>query len=210
MLSVYFQVFALLAPMGCGGSTIDYAGHNTHEYFALDGQRSWKYRQEDSSIDWRLEVSKIETVMVENFEIVTLEYSQLDPVLLLHEIQWSSDSSNGIVIHGYKVEGGDSVEFSPPIVVATRQMMMGDIVETTTENGVYASTLIGVESCANDWVTDDWTCLRFSISDGVDNETSPPFVGEWWLAADWGASRFRPAEYAEPWVLSEALWSAGE
>jgi hypothetical protein len=56
-------------------------------------------------------------------------------------------------------------------------------------------------------VTEPWECLHFSISDGVDDASSAPFVGDWWLAADWGTSRFQPAGYSTPWILSEAVWS---
>ena len=194
----------------CDQDNFSYAGHNTDEYFALDGQRTWKYRQEDLGIEWRMEASKAGTVTKGDYNVVTIDYGVLDPSELLYSIDWSSDSSFGIVVHGYSIEDGASLTFETPVLFADDQMIPGDIVETTTDGLTYTAELVGVEACANDWVTDPWDCLHFSISDGVDDATSAPFVGEWWLAADWGASRFQPAAYDTPWVLSEALWAPEE
>ena len=200
----------LLLPACDGQDQFQYAGHNTYEYFALDGQRTWKYRQDDLSVEWNMEATKSGTVDVGNYKVVTIDYGVLDPAELLYSINWSSDSSSGILIHGYTVEGGASVSFETPVALSEYRMVPGDIVETTTDGLTYTAELIGVETCENDWVTEPWECLHFSISDGVDNETSAPFVGDWWLAADWGASRFQPASYGTPWILSEAVWSPDE
>jgi len=191
----------------CDTDNYQYAGHNTYEYFALDGQRTWKYRQDDLTIEWRMEASKSGTVEKGNYDVVTIDYGVLDPAELLYSIDWSSDSSKGIAIHGYSVEDGDTVAFETPVALSEYRMVSGDLVETTTDGITYVSELVGVELCENDWVTDPWECLHFNISDGVDDSTSAPFVGDWWLAADWGTSRFQPAGYSTPWILSEALWS---
>ncbi len=193
--------------VGCEGSSYDYAGHNTYEYFALDGQRTWKYRQDDLSIEWRMEVTKTSTEDRNGTEVVTLDYSVLDPAELLYSIEWSSDSSDGILIHGYRIEEGYSASFTEPMIVAEYRMNPGDVVESVADGVTYTSTLVGVETCENDWVVDPWDCLHFSISDGVDGEGSAPFVGDWWFAADWGTSRFQPVDYSSNWILSEALWS---
>ncbi|MFT5680657.1 MAG: hypothetical protein ACI8RZ_001563 [Myxococcota bacterium] len=202
-------VGGLMMP-ACDGGTYEYAGYNTHEFFALDGERSWKYRQDDLSIEWRMEAGKAGTVTKGSYEVVSIDYSVLDPAELLYTIDWSSDSGSGILIHGYSVEDGDTVAFATPVGMSDYQMKPGEFVETTTDGVTYTSELVGMESCANDWVTEDWDCLHFSISDGVDDDSSAPFVGDWWLASDWGTSRFQPAGYDTPWILSEALWSPDE
>jgi hypothetical protein len=191
----------------CDTDNYQYAGHNTYEYFVFDGERTWKYRQDDLSIEWRMEARKSGVVDKGSTQVVTIDYGVLDPAELLYSIDWSSDSSNGIQVHGYSVEDGDAVTFDTPVSMSDYRMVPGDMVETVTNGVTYTAELVGVESCANDWVTDPWECLHFSISDGVDDASSAPFVGDWWLAADWGTSRFQPAGYSTPWILSEAVWS---
>ncbi|MDG1479759.1 MAG: hypothetical protein P8R54_09210 [Myxococcota bacterium] len=200
----------MMMAAACDGGSYDYAGHNTDDYFALDGERSWKYRQEDLDVEWRMEASKSGTVSKGNTEVVTIDYSVLDPAELLYSIDWSSDSSGGILVHGYSVEDGETVAFDEPVGMADSPMKPGELVETITNGMTYTSELVGVETCANDWVTEPWDCLHFTVSDGVDDDTSAPFVGDWWIAADWGTSRFQPAGYDTPWILSEALWSPTE
>ena len=194
----------------CDTDNYQYAGHNTYEYFVYDGERTWKYRQEDLGIEWRMEARKSGVVDKGSTQVVTIDYGVLDPSELLYSIDWSSDSSNGIQVHGYSVEDGDTVAFDTPVSMSEYRMVPGDTIETVTNGITYTAELVGVESCANDWVTDPWECLHFSISDGVDDASSAPFVGDWWLAADWGTSRFQPAGYDTPWILSEAVWSPEE
>jgi hypothetical protein len=191
----------------CDTDNYQYAGHNTYEYFVFDGERTWKYRQDDLSIEWRMEARKSGVVDKGTTQVVTIDYGVLDPAELLYSIDWSSDSSNGIQVHGYSVEDGDAVNFDTPVSMSDYRMVPGDIVETVTNGVTFTAELVGVESCENDWVTEPWECLHFSISDGVDDASSAPFVGDWWLAADWGTSRFQPAGYSTPWILSEAVWS---
>ena len=194
----------------CDTDNYQYAGHNTYEYFVYDGERTWKYRQDDLSIEWRMEARKSGVVEKGSTQVVTIDYSVLDPSELLYSIDWSSDSSNGIQVHGYSVEDGDTVAFDTPVSMSEYRMVPGDIIETTTNGVTYTAELVGVESCENDWVTEPWECLHFRVSDGVDDASSAPFVGDWWLAADWGTSRFQPAGYDTPWILSEAVWSPEE
>ena len=194
----------------CDNDNYQYAGHNTYEYFVYDGDRTWKYRQDDLGIEWRMEARKSGVVDKDSTQVVTIDYGVLDPSELLYSIDWSSDSSNGIQVHGYSVEDGDTVAFDTPVSMSEYRMVPGDTIETVTNGVTYTAELVGVESCANDWVTDPWECLHFSISDGVDDASSAPFVGDWWLAADWGTSRFQPAGYDTPWILSEAVWAPEE
>lgn len=198
-----------LALAGCTGSTFGYSGFNTHDYFAVDGNRSWKYVQEDGSVEWRMEVEKVSpAIETDDFTIHTFEYGIYDPAELLYSIEWSTDALNGIMIHGFAVEGGESVAFSAPLQISEGQMAPGEILEQSVDGYAFVSTFVARETCPNEWVTDDWECLHFTISDGVDDSSSPPFVGDWWFAADWGASRFNLPSYTSDWVLSEASWSA--
>lgn len=199
-----------LLMVGCTGSTYGYAGFNTYDYFAIDGNRDWKYVQDDNSVKWRLEVEKGSPRAVGDYTVYTFDYSIFDPAELLYSIDWSADSLDGIQIFGFTVEGGESVTFSQPLQVSEAQMAPGDFLEQSVDGFNFTSTFSAKETCPNDWVTDDWDCLRFTISDGVDDESSPPFVGDWWFAADWGASRFNVPSHTSDWVLAEANWSAEE
>jgi len=200
-------LIAALSLTGCTGSSFGYSGYNTHDYFAVDGSRSWKYVQDDNSVEWRLEVEKSATpIVVGNTEVYNFDYGILDPAELLYSIEWSTDSVDGIQIHSFAVEGGDAVTFSTPVQVSDPQMAPGESVETETDGYVFTSSFASAETCPNDWVTTDWNCLHFTISDGTDDASSPPFVGDWWFAADWGTSRFNVPAHSSDWVLSEANW----
>ena len=87
-----------LTLLACDGPSTAYTGHNTYEYMALDGTRTWKYSNE--SLPYDMTVEKIDSQKVDDVEIITLEYSKFDPQELLGAIKWSSDSLEGIQIHG--------------------------------------------------------------------------------------------------------------
>lgn len=191
---------------GCAGSSYQYAGYDTYEYFPLDGERMWEYATEDTAIDWNMEVEKVETQNKGDTELVTLEYAKKDPIELLHQITFSSNAQEGILIYGYAIEGGESVDFSTPVTMGAKQMSAGDKEKTKTDGVTYTAEMNGVQECPNLWVTDTWDCIHITITDGTDDETSPPFVGDWWIASNWGTSRFQHASMSEPWVLARGVW----
>ena len=202
------MIISMLLLTACNGPMTGYTGHSTHEYMALDGDRSWRYVND--GIEFDLSVEKVETKDANGTEVVTLEYSEYDPFKLLGSIDWSSDSSDGIMVHGYALEGQEAVSFDTPIGVSEYQMIPGDSVTTETNGSTFTSTFEAVESCPNDWVDEDWECLKFVIES--DSEASAyPFVGQWWLANAWGASQFiaenGPFGTESTWVLSQAQWS---
>lgn len=191
----------------CDGAGPSYTGHNTWEYFPLDGERSWKYAMDDDSAGYILEVEKVSTAEQGGTQIATLEYRKEDTGDLLYSVQWSSDSAGGILIHGYEVQGGDSVDFDAPVQFADYRMIGGDTVETQTNGMNFASTLVGLESCPNLWTTEEWECLHMSLDDGDgDDMAGPPFAGDWWIAGSWGASRFQPTGWNADWVLTNAYF----
>jgi hypothetical protein len=88
-------------------------------------------------------------------------------------------------------------------------MIPDDMIETSTNGATFTSTFIGLEMCPNNWTTDEWECLHFVVT--VDQaEHNYPFVGEYWLANGWGASRFLAEKgswaSAAEWVLIGATW----
>lgn len=202
------MIFSMLLFTACDGPMTGYTGHSTHEYMALDGDRSWRYVNDD--LDFDLSVEKLDVQMINGTEIVTLEYAEYDPYALLGSIQWSSDSSDGILIHGYSLEGQEATSFDTPILVADYQMIPGEVSKTETNGSTFTATFEAVESCPNEWVDDDWECLKFVIE--TDSTASTyPFIGSWWLANAWGPSRFvsdnGPFSASSEWVLSQAQWS---
>lgn len=185
------------------------AGFTLGDYFPLDGERTWRYTQDDQSFDWQLSVAKVpQTTTVGSTEIVTLEYYEFangSTGDLLYDIQWSADSSDGILVWGYSDEvTGESVSYDPPVTFGKRQMVPGDSYSTETDGRTFTTTFNVVESCPNDWRA-DWDCLSLTVDDGDgDDSAGPPFAGDWWIAASYGPSRFIPTGYTDPWVLATA------
>jgi hypothetical protein len=210
------QLFSLLLPLAavaCGGSKYAYNGQNLYDFFPLEDNRSWEYGQDDTSVAYRMSVTKNPVTTDEaGTEVVTLDYMSQDPEALLYSVQWSSDSSDGVLIWGW-TDGatGEAHEFRPPIVFAEAQMDVDQKVKTTTNGTTYTATFKGLESCANHWVRDDWECAHIILDDGDgDPNIGDPFVGEYWTAVDWGPSSFVPTGFTQPWVLLRADWSPDE
>jgi hypothetical protein len=203
--------FLLIA---CGGTSTQYSGYsNIHKYMPLDGNRSWRYENDGSSFD--LSIEKTNAELFDGTEIVTISYAKYEPVESLASIDWSSDSLNGILIHGYTITNEGGMEFEIPIVFAQTRMLPGESNETTTDGITFTSTFVALEQCPNNWVDENniWDCLKFEVSsDG--SSTNFPFIGEWWLANTWGPSRFITPDgsfgSSNTWILSQATYSPEE
>lgn len=189
---------------GCkGGNRYGYSGFALYHYFPLDGQRSWEYVSDDFS--YKLVVEKTGVERKRDFQIVQLDYSEQDPATqektLDYSIKWSSDSTNGVLVHGVKVEGQDTdwQTFDTPVELG-KNVVKGDQTTTETNGTTFTSTFVGVEDCPNNWVTDTWQCLHITIDD---EGAGYPFSGDYWLAASWGPSRFTPTGQSNPWVLAK-------
>ena len=67
-------------------------------------------------------------------------------------------------------------------------MVPGEVSTTETGGSIFSSTFDAVETCPNEWVDDDWECLKFTITteSGV---STYPFVGPGGLQI-LGPSRF--------------------
>lgn len=203
---MFFLMFAC-APEG---SNTNYSGHNTHEYMPLDGVRSWQYQNDGAAFD--MVVEKTNTNTVDGIDIITYTYSKKEPSESLATIDWSSDSLNGILVHGYTLTNQGGMEFETPVILADYKMVPGESVETITDGITFTSTFVAMEQCPNNWIDEDntWDCLKFEISSDS-SSGSFPFVGEWWLANTWGPSRFITPDgsfgSSNTWVLSQATYS---
>ena len=204
-MNLFALLFACTVPDGPS-----YSGHGTYDYLAFDGERTWKYQSEDTETPYTLVVEKTDYAYSDGLESITFEYSTEDPQALLGSVTWESGGINGSGITGYSV-GGDSVTFDTMVGFANHRMVSGDTVETTSNGATFTSTMLGLEPCPNNWSSDDWECLYFSLE--VDQaEHNFPFIGEYWMANGWGASRFNVATGAwgsgADWVLIGATWTA--
>jgi len=208
----------------CGTPDYQYAGYRTYEHFPLDGaEREWLYKHQEK--DYLMKVEKLPNpAAMGSKRIHTLRYAQDDPYRLMYSIKWSSDSTDGVEIHGYMLEdGGDDgsdgndtgaagdvitgqwVEFSPPLHLTEFQMAPGDAVQSSAGGFDYTTTFETMEGCPNDW-RNDWDCMKVVIESTEPDP--PPFVGTWHWATRYGASLFQPQGENYPWTLVTAEYVA--
>jgi hypothetical protein len=197
-----------LALMGCNGNSFQYAGHDVYKYYPLDGDRAWEYANTDE--EWLLEVTKMSpSIIVDDVEVITLEYSVKDPYALMYGVDWSSSSADGVMIHGYSLEQtGESLSFETPIQFAEHEMVSGESNTTETDGYSFTSSFVSVETCYNHWTTDDWQCLHFEVLE--DGGAELPFLGEYWIATRWGTSAMLTQGNENEWILTQGSYSSGE
>ncbi|MEC7946703.1 MAG: hypothetical protein VX265_03985 [Myxococcota bacterium] len=210
-VSTLASLISAVAVTGCGGPSTTYAGASIHEYLPLEGDREWEYWQCEPSSSSCTPDADFETLLVEknpttrsagNSEVVTLEYSVLEPIELLHTIDWSSDSRTGIQIHGWSVgaDGSESFRADSPITVSEYKANQDDVFESTTDGLTFTSTFLGETECTTHWVPNDpYKCVQFRIEGGNGDE---PIVGDWYFSQSWGMVRHQPTDLNAPWVLA--------
>lgn len=200
---------------GCGEPTYGYQGYQMYDKFPLDGTRQWEYNNEDESINWTLLVEKKDTAIVGENQVVTLEYSNDDTGDLFFTVDWSSDSTDGILLHGYEdiANAASPVTFSSPIQVAEKWMLPGDVVTTETDGFTFTSTFNNVEGCGTYWVPDwdDVQCVVMTIDDGDgDPATNGQFTGTYWLVPRYGIALMELTSSQGRWNLAKAIWDDQE
>ena len=188
-----------------------YSGFSVYDYLAFDGDRAWTYQSE--SEDYTLVVEKYPSTFIDGIETATFEYSKEDPYEALGSVTWQSGSTDGIGIESYSL-GGEKIELDEFVVFAKTRMADGDTVESSANDVNFTGIFNGQENCPNDWGTEtDWVCLYFSLSAEQEGH-GIPFVGDYWMANGWGASRFKtnegPWASDEEWVLIGAEWENAE
>ena len=232
LIALSFITSGGLAMTACGTPDYQYAGFRTYDHFPLDGMtREWTYKHPEK--DFLMHVEKMENpATLGPKKIHTLLYAQEDPYRLLYSIKWSSDSTDGVEIHGYMVEenanlgdngGGDDggatdtgmvgedvvtgqwVEFSQPLQLTEFQMAPGEVVVSSGGGVDYTTTFETMEGCPNDWRA-DWECMKIVVES---SEVNPaPFVGTWHWATRFGTSLFQPQGENSPWTLVTAEYIA--
>ncbi len=215
MKTFYLLLTAFLA-IGCNskddgssdweGSSSNDSGHTDSGYLASDhfplSPAVWTYVNE--SEDFMIEASVVSTETVSGTEVATFEYVNVDEGnTLLFNIKWSSDSVNGIQIHGYTLSDASWVNFSQPLQIVERLVELNSSVESSVDGYAYSASFEAYENCPNLW-TVDWNCMKVVITSEEPN--AAPFLGTWHWAAEFGTSLFKPEGAEHPWQLASQEW----
>jgi hypothetical protein len=210
----YLLVAFALSSVGCAGQKFAYPGEKLWERFPLEGQRLWEYTNEDSSVEFTLSIEKVGSVLVDGKDIVTLAHTAVDSEggeVLLHEVDWSTDSDDGIELWSWTDfstdPAGVTTTFDPPIQMAAREMNAGDSVTTATGGGVFTGQYLGLTDCPNNWSNDTWECAQVELSSDVGGL---PFTGVYYIAMSYGMSWMEPSEVGGKWVLANAVFGVDE
>ncbi len=228
------HVALLIAPLAaCNGSSYTYDGEPIAEYYPLDGERWWEYRQcasfdsgapVDTSVysfydptgcndpeEGILRTEKFpETTSQGSVEVVQLDTYRIDGTgssTPVYSVKWSSDNSKGIRIYGWTdLTTGAVTTYDPPIQFAEHQMNVGDSVETTTGGASFTTTFHTAKAdCPNNWSGMWDECMHLEIvADGV----SAPFLGNYFIGASYGLAAFQAADASDVWVLDDACWKS--
>lgn len=200
---------SLLLP-SCGGSSYTYTGYRMHKQFPLDGDREWQYLNDADDVENPMRVEKISTpTMKGNTAVYTLEYYNEETGDIVRSVDWSSDSINGVQIHGYidYEASGEEVTFDPPILFADDEMAPNASVVTETGGYTFTSTLMYSEPCPNHYVPDWEDCLKMVLDDGDGDDTTGALVaGEYWLVPSYGTAWFRMTPDSNNWRLWKHDW----
>jgi hypothetical protein len=203
---------ALLLGSACKGGGYTYEGQKLSDYFPLYGEPHWEYALDGDAEGKQMTVDKNPVTQKDgDRELVTLDYALSKPsVQLLTSIVWSSDSSDGVLVHSMTDQlTGTTTTYDPPVIVAEATMTVDDVIETETGGSTFSTTYVGQEDCPNLWVTDTdedvWECVHIKVDDGDgDPNSGPLFAADWWWAADWGTSRFLARGNSGQWILLDA------
>lgn len=215
----------------CSGSSYSYDGEPIAEYFPLDGDRWWEYRQcasydsgtaVDTSVysfydgtgctgpeEGLLRIEKFrETDMRDGIEVVRLDTFHIaadGSSTPIYNVEWSSDNSKGIRVYSWTDQTtGTVTTFDPVIQFAAHQMNVGDTVSTSTGGTTFTTTFHKVlADCPNNWSGEWDECMHLEItSDG----SSAPFLGNYFIGASYGMAGFQAASASDVWVLDDADW----
>ena len=208
------MILALL--VACEPSTTGYSGEQMAEFFPLDGHRSAVYTSEDTTVLTQLAMEKVEpTEIVDDRELVTLEYSDEETGDLQFSVQWSAVPGDAVYIHGFALGADALVTFDPPVSITDDddRMRAGDAVETSTTDSAGASYTFkstfsaAVPECPTIW-TDKWTdCIEMVIEDGG---AGLPFSGTYTLVTGYGPAYMLLSGDTANWNLTRYEYVAAD
>lgn len=197
---------------GCGQNQFDYPGQSVWELFPFDGQRTWDYVSTDASLAYKMIATSLnEPEPMDGRNVYTVDYAKecvgTDPDCidgdLLRRIQWSSDSSGGVFVHGFAVGSAEITALSPPLQVALDPHERAEFVETETGGATWTSTLLGNEPCPIRMNANWDECAKLEIT--VDAGDGYPIAGLWWATLGHGVAAMEIATETGQWQASDVL-----
>lgn len=202
------MLFAL-ALFGCGGPGYTYGGSEVWQLFPFDGTRTWEYISTDTSLSYKLLVTSIgEAEAIDGTNVYTLDYTTecvaADPDCvdgeILWKLRWSSDPTDGVLIHAFDV-GAGMQDIVPPMQMTFDTMKKGEVAETTTGGANWTSTMLGTESCPIAMAANWEECGLFEVA--VDAGDGFPMAGKWWATKGNGVAAMELATQTGRWELSD-------
>ncbi len=195
-------MFLLLAALqGCNPSNTAFSGHSISEFFPLHGvKRDAVYKNDDASFTEKMLVEKLsETELSDGTDVSTLEHYLESSTgrTLIGTVEWSSETSDGVRIHGYSDGDGASTAFDPPVAISPstdKWQTDDDPVCTETGGFTFRSELIGFEDCPVAWGPDWSDCLHVALvgcssdCECEEDESGLLFVGEYWQVSTYGTA----------------------
>lgn len=197
--------------------TITSSGEDTWKYFPLDGDRTWTYQSDNTSLPYRLVAHKpAENEVVNDLgtRAYTISFNAdclgIDPPCdvdadgdLIPDVEttplfvWklSSDSSRGAQFHAFNDE-----IFDPAVKLASADMSDTEVVTTESGGTTFSATIISEEPCDVPY----WRgqppegCKVFQLDDGG---AGSPIAGEYMSIVQFGIVRFRQGTDGDTWSL---------
>lgn len=197
----------LLLLAGCTSSAVGDSFSSVWPMFPFDGARTWDYVSTDPTVGYTLRVtSSGEPDVVAGTAIYTLVSTTTcfgaDPDCVdgevLRRMEWSSNATDGVGIHGYDI-GAGFVPLEPPVRVTLDDMSRDDAVETVIGSATWTSTMLGVEPCPGPIGWDECGAFRIVV-EGADGG---PIAGTWWATPSNGVAAFELLTDGGQWQLTD-------
>ena len=211
MLRRCAALLALTAATGC----FDYRIHGetpaapVWQKFVFDEIGTWEFIHTDDSVRYKLRVVSHGTPEPDfpTHEVYRVDYErdcvELDcEDTVLFSLWWSSDSDDGVLVHGYAQDDWFQI-FEPAVRVTPPLAEVAEPVTTFTGGFHWSAELEGFEPCPMLLSTEVApSCARFTIDDGDDSWlTNDGLTGTWWAADEIGIAAFSPGVDPDQWQL---------
>jgi hypothetical protein len=215
---------ALLVTMalaaGCtGDDSLVFEGDDMARYFPFDGDRTWTYVTEDTTVPYLLVGQSAEdSELLEDgrTRVYTVNFTYQcfgvvapcdvdddnDGVADVHGTQafsWamSANTTSGVNIHGHS-----DTTFVPPIQLATARMVKGEDVASETSGINFTSSYVSQGECPAPYWGDNppGDCVKFLVDDGG---VGSPMAGEFWSIYQFNIVAFTLESDGVPWQLRD-------
>jgi hypothetical protein len=201
-------MWLLATVMGCDDYQPGLQGLQTWEMFPFDGERSWDYISTDGAVPYKLiarsSAEAAELIGGTFVYTVTYETECLEDTgdcesgVVLYSLRWSSNTTDGVRIHGYDL-GSGAEELDPPLTIALDEMLADESATTEIDGVTWTSTLMGLESCPIFLIADWDDCGHFV----VEGDEALPIPGDWWATQGAGVAALELAGAEGQWQLSD-------